>query len=49
MALAIYQREWTPTEISNSFSVSNAQAPVLKSADDDRMMARYTFAEALEK
>lgn len=46
MALAIYQREITPAEIS---SASQGTLPMLNSADDDRMMARYTFAEGSGK
>jgi len=48
-ALAIYQREVTPAEISNAYTASQAEAPLLKPADDDRMLARYTFAEGSGK
>jgi VanZ like family len=48
-ALAIYQREVTPAEISSAYAASSAEAPLLKPADDDRMIARYTFAEGSGK
>jgi hypothetical protein len=47
--LAIYQREVSLAEISSASAATQAEAPLLKLADDDRMIARYTFAEGSGK
>jgi len=49
MALAIYQRELTPAEISSVYAASQAKAPLPNPSDDQRMVARYTFAEGFGK